>query len=141
MPKIKTRWYQAGLRFECTQCGNCCSGAPGCVWVTREDIQAISEFLGRSDGKLDKSQLRRVGLRFSLTEKPDGDCIFLKREGGKTMCSIYPVRPVQCRTWPFWNGNLRTPDHWNEATTICPGINHGPLHNFVRIEELRVKLQ
>ena len=140
MPKIKTRWYQAGLRFECTQCGNCCSGSPGYVWVTREDIQAISEFLGRSDGKLDKSQLRRVGLRFSLTEKPDGDCIFLKREGGKTMCSIYPVRPVQCRTWPFWNGNLRTPDHWNKAVTICPGINHGPLHNFVRIEELRVKL-
>ncbi|MFM1805538.1 MAG: hypothetical protein RL136_2417, partial [Planctomycetota bacterium] len=29
-------WYAEGLRFECTQCGNCCSGGPGAVWFTPE---------------------------------------------------------------------------------------------------------
>ena len=38
MPKFP--WYAAGLRFFCTQCGDCCSGAPGFVWVNEEEIAA-----------------------------------------------------------------------------------------------------
>ena len=36
------------------------------------------------------------------------DCVFLKEdpERGRKTCSIYPVRPLQCRTWPFWPENL-----------------------------------
>ncbi len=135
----REKWYQAGLRFECTQCGNCCSGKPGYVWVTKADIARIAKFLGRTDGSLDAKHLRRAGLRYSLTEKPGGDCIFLKREGGKTMCGIYPVRPLQCRTWPFWSQNLRSPNTWNEAQTKCPGMGRGKRHDFVQIETLRTK--
>ena len=135
----REKWYQAGLRFECTQCGNCCSGKPGYVWVTKADIARIAEFLGRTDGALDATYLRRAGLRSSLTEKPGGDCIFLKREGGKTMCGIHPVRPLQCRTWPFWSQNLRSPNTWNEAQTKCPGMGRGKHHDFVQIETLRTK--
>jgi len=135
----KDKWYQAGLSFECTQCGNCCSGAPGYVWATKEEIRRISEFLGRDDGWLESKHLRRVGFRYSLTEKRDGDCIFLKRDGKQTMCSIYPVRPLQCRTWPFWRQNLRSPDAWNTAHETCPGINHGRQYDFVEIESIRTK--
>jgi Fe-S-cluster containining protein len=138
VPTLKTKWYQAGLNFECTQCGNCCSGAPGYVWVNKQEIKAISEFLGRTDGKLDKGQLRRIGLRHSLTEKPGGDCIFLKWANGKSMCAIYPVRPKQCRTWPFWSPNLRSPDAWNETSTGCPGMGRGRRYDFVQIEQIRL---
>ncbi len=130
----RSKWYQNGLRFECTQCGNCCSGDPGYVWATREEIRAIAGFLGRSDGWLDREQVRRVGLYYSLTEKPDGDCIFLKREKGKALCTIYPVRPVQCRTWPFWDQNLRSPEAWEAARHNCPGMNKGRHFDFVQIE-------
>ncbi|MHC4067164.1 MAG: YkgJ family cysteine cluster protein, partial [Planctomycetota bacterium] len=97
MLKTKAKWYQEGLRFECTQCGNCCSGPPGYVWVTKEEIRAIAKLLGRTNGTLDQSLLRRVGLRYSLTEKPGGDCIFLRRQDGSSHCSIYAARPRQCR--------------------------------------------
>ncbi|MEK7757087.1 MAG: YkgJ family cysteine cluster protein, partial [Planctomycetota bacterium] len=80
----KDKWYHDGLKFTCTQCGNCCSGDPGYVWATKEEVHQIAEFLGRPDGRLDKTHLRRVGLHYSLTEKPDGDCVFLTRENGKT---------------------------------------------------------
>jgi len=137
---LREKWYRDGLRFECTQCGNCCSGDPGYVWATKEEIRRISEFLGRDDGWLDKAHLRRVGLRYSLTEKPDGDCIFLKRENGNTMCGIYPVRPLQCRTWPFWNVNLKSKQGWDEIhRTKCPGMNTGEHHAFVQIETIRTK--
>ena len=135
----KERWYQSGLSFECTQCGNCCSGDPGYVWATKDEVAKIAEFLGRPDGRLDDTQLRRVGFRYSLTEKPDGDCIFLKRENGKGICSIYSVRPTQCRTWPFWNQNLRSQDAWNRAHQTCPGMNHGQHHDFVQSEVARTK--
>ncbi|MFQ5492289.1 MAG: YkgJ family cysteine cluster protein, partial [Phycisphaerae bacterium] len=137
VPNVKTKWYQAGLNFTCTQCGHCCSGPPGYVWVTRREIKGIAEYLDRKDGKLAPSQLRRVGLRHSLTEKSNGDCIFLVRQNGKATCSIYPVRPVQCRTWPFWDGNLHSPDDWNRAAETCPGINRGQHHDFVTIETRR----
>ncbi len=135
----REKWYAAGLHFECSQCGNCCSGPPGFVWVTKEEIARISKFVGREDGWLDKEQLRRVELRYSLTEKPDGDCIFLKRDGEKSFCGIYPVRPLQCRTWPFWTENLRSTDAWNRAALTCPGMNRGKEHNFVAIEDIRLR--
>jgi hypothetical protein len=53
------------------------------------------------------------------------------------MCSIYPVRPVQCRTWPFWNINLKSPDNWNTEAMTCPGMNCGELHDFESIEDRR----
>lgn len=135
----KEKWYGGGLRFECTQCGNCCSGPPGYVWVTREDIARIAESLGRSDGVLDRKYVRRVGLRYSLTEKPDGDCVFLKRKDGKSYCGVYDARPLQCRTWPFWSQNLRSANSWRQASETCPGMNNGKHYGFVAIEELRLK--
>lgn len=136
----KEKWYREGLSFECTQCGNCCSGDPGYVWATKDEVRRISEFLGRTDGWLDKTHLRRVGLRYSLTERADGDCVFLKRENGKAMCSIYPVRPLQCRTWPFWNDLLASKQSWGEvASSKCPGMNTGRAYNYVQIEGIRTQ--
>jgi hypothetical protein len=131
------KWYAAGLRFGCKRCGHCCSGAPGYVWVNRESVERIASFLGCEDGRLGREHLRRVGLRYSLTEKPGGDCIFLIREQGRTGCAIHPVRPAQCRTWPFWSENLRSASAWETAGRDCPGINSGKLHSSEQIEELR----
>ncbi len=136
MPVIpKAPWYTGGLRFTCTQCGNCCTGGPGYVYVTREEIGRIAEFLGNPDGELGPEHLRCVGRRFSLTEdKKSGDCCFLKQVDGKRVCSIYPVRPLQCRTWPFWDINLESPEDWREASLTCPGMNNGRPYNLVQIQ-------
>lgn len=133
------KWYRDGLHFTCRQCGRCCSGAPGYVWTTKEEIARISAFLGRTDGWLDREYLRRVRLRHSLTEKENGDCIFLEHCGKEARCAIYPVRPLQCRTWPFWPENLWSLDAWNEAHTKCPGINTGRHYDLDEIEAIRTK--
>lgn len=135
----RPEWYRDGLCFRCSQCGNCCTGAPGYVWVTKEEIRRIAEFLGRADGRLDKKHVRRVRLRYSLTEKQNGDCIFLGRAEGKIACAIYPVRPLQCRTWPFWKENLVSLDAWNHAHTKCPGMNTGRRFSFEEIEAIRMQ--
>jgi uncharacterized protein len=65
------------------------------------------------------------------------DCIFLDRETvpGKAVCGVYESRPSQCRTWPFWPENLRSPEAWARAGTKCPGLNEGKLHP-VRVVQL-----
>ncbi len=132
--KANCKWYEGGLAFECQQSGNCCSGEPGYVWVTKAEIRAIARYLGRTDDWLSKEHLRRVALRYSLTEQPDGDCIFLARKDGGTYCKINEVKPTQCRTWPFWRCNLESPDDWNMAAQKCPGMNRGRLHSLSEIE-------
>jgi uncharacterized protein len=128
-------WYQDGLCFACQQCGGCCTGAPGYVFVTGAEIEKIAAFLGRPGKGLTKMHLRRVGIRRSLTEDGrTGDCCFLKRADGKLACRIYPVRPLQCRTWPFWESNLRSPEHWAAAGDGCPGIDHGPSCDLKHIQ-------
>ena len=135
----KLKWYIGGLHFECSQCGNCCSGPDeGYIWITRAEIELLAKHLGLSVGQLRKKYLKRVGTRTSIIEEAvTRDCIFLTKIGGKKGCAIYPVRPNQCRTWPFWSGNLTKPDRWNDAAVKCPGVNRGRLYSFEEIEQIK----
>lgn len=128
-PGDRPPWYADGLRFCCSQCGNCCSGAPGHVWVTSEEVDRIAAHLALSPEQFRRQHTRPGGWGRSLLEKPDGDCEFLQHlPDGKTHCLIHSVRPVQCRTWPFWESNLRSTKTWEQTAADCPGISRGELH-------------
>lgn len=112
-------WYHEGLRFECTSCGQCCTGSPGYVWITPEEIITIAEHLGLDLDTFVAKYVRQVGSRFSLKEEPGTfDCVFLREK----KCSIYPCRPKQCRTFPFWPQHLASKEAWNQVATYCEGI-------------------
>jgi Fe-S-cluster containining protein len=134
------KWYKEGLCFSCVECGNCCTGPPGYVWVCQEEIRLIAQYIGRADGQLADDQVRQVGARCSLTERPNGDCVFLQElPNGQRACQVYPVRPLQCRTWPFWTSNLESQRSWAQAGRMCPGINRGRPHTLEQIEQIRAK--
>ncbi len=137
------KWYSQGLAFQCQGCGNCCSGPDeGFVWITRQEIELLAKKLNMTIGQLRKKYLRRYFNRVSLIEHPKTkDCIFLKSENGKKHCTVYQVRPNQCRTWPFWNSNLKSSNAWNNAAQNCPGINRGNLFSFEEIEKIRKQKQ
>ena len=113
------KWYKNGLCFSCTQCGMCCSGVPGYVWLTHEDVDNISTYLNISKEEFIKKYTRSVKGRLSLIElKPNYDCVFLKDH----KCSLYSSRPKQCKTFPFWEENLSSKQAWENAKEHCPGI-------------------
>lgn len=126
-------WYSGGLKFECTQCGHCCTGAPGYVWITIPELYRIAEMLGLDDREFSRKYVRKVNGKLSLIEKPNGECVFYDKG-----CTIYPVRPAQCRTFPFWPEIVERPSTWEKAAQECPGMNHGPDHTE---EEILAKLQ
>jgi len=137
--KNKSIWYVSGLYFECVQCSRCCSGPDeGFIWVSRAEIKFIADFLKISTRQVRQKYLKRVGLRTTIIEKPaTKDCIFLQKTDGQKRCVVYPVRPNQCRTWPFWPGNLVGPDAWNKATQKCGGINQGRFYSCDEIEKIK----
>jgi len=137
-PTPSDRWYADGLRFACQGCGRCCGGAPGYVWVTKDDLAAIADHLGMTVKAFRRTYVRRLWRGLSLKEKANYDCVLLDASG---RCVAYDVRPLQCRTWPFWPTNLVSRRAWQSAARRCPGIGQGPLYALEQIEALRAEME
>lgn len=133
-------WYHGGLKFTCSQCGDCCTGAPGFVWVNQEEVENLATAVGASSvAEFEKQFVRKVGTRRTLKERSNGDCVLFDPVARK--CTVYTDRPRQCRTWPFWDSNVRTPERWAETCAICPGSGQGKLHSIETIEAQRMVLK
>lgn len=146
-PTGKTDTKEVGLRFTCTQCGNCCTGPTGYVLFTDKEAGAMAKSLGVPKATFYEQYTRDTIVGRSLNENKTGygyDCVFLTRDEktGKTGCSVYKSRPEQCRTWPFWDSNLYTKRDWAEASKGCPGMDSGQLHppKHIRLTRERVEI-
>lgn len=130
-------WYKDGLRFSCTQCGKCCTGSPGFVWVNEEEIEKMAAFLNISIQDFIKTYTRQVGARLSLLEhRTNYDCVFLKNK----QCQVYGARPKQCRTFPWWKENVSSEAEWNETAERCEGIN-APGAPLISLEQIEQSIQ
>lgn len=137
MSKNSLPWYKNGLSFKCTGCGQCCTGFPGHVWVTMQEIQNMADVLKISSEEFLQKYVRKVGSKLSLKELPKTyDCIFLK---GKR-CMVYEARPSQCKTFPWWDENLENKEAWEDAASRCEGINH-PDAPLITLEEISSHLK
>lgn len=113
-------FFDLGLSFECQCCGACCTGAPGTIYVGPDEIDAIAGYIGLDPSELERRYLYPYKGSFSIQEDREGNCLFFD-----TGCTIYPVRPVQCRAFPFWFANVRSEVRWREIARQCPGIGKG----------------
>ena len=125
-------WYKDGLRFKCTGCGDCCSGGPGFVWVNKAEIAALAAEVGLDEAEFESRYVREIGVRKSLVELDNFDCVFL--DGKTRKCTVYNARPRQCRTWPFWDSTVRSPEAWAYTCEVCPGSGKGKLYQLEHIE-------
>ena len=117
-------WYAEGLRFECRQCGRCCRGPGGYVWLSPEETAAIAHALEMTPAAFGKRYLRNTLSGPALVDSASGDCPLLAGDG---RCRVYGARPRQCRTWPWWTQNVRSRADWNDEAERCPGMNRGRL--------------
>ena len=135
-------FYKDGLKFECQRCSACCRHEPGYVFLSKADLQDLSENLKISEKEFCDKYCRKVDIsgfsRISLNEKENYDCVFWENGG----CNVYKFRPLQCRTYPFWRPYLESEEDWNALASSCPGVNKGSIHPRDEIEEklaLRLK--
>ncbi len=106
----------------CESCGGaCCTGESGYIWAKYPEIEKMADFLNLTVEEFATMYLKKVKHRYSLIEKRLDDdnfaCIFFNNE--LKQCSIYAVRPRQCRTFPFWETFKNNKE---EVRNECPGI-------------------
>ena len=96
----------------------------GYVYLTEEDLTNAAAHVGLSAAVFEERYVYRTRHTLRL-RKPGGkaQCHFLG-EGG---CSIHPVKPAQCRVFPFWPELVESRREWTNTGKWCPGIGKGPL--------------
>ncbi|MFQ3548099.1 MAG: YkgJ family cysteine cluster protein [Termitinemataceae bacterium] len=124
-----------GLYFSCTQCSTCCRYESGYVFLSQKDVQRLASAVGMSYTEFISLYCRWVPCegskeRLSLKEKSNYDCIFWN-----TGCTVYEARPLQCRTYPFWDSIVVSQEAWNTVKTECPGMDQGAWHSPEEIDE------
>ena len=128
--------YKKGIRFECQGSGNCCvsRNSYGFVYVSGIDLKRFSKYFKISLKKFKEKYCQITDGFIHLAEKPElyGNCIFLRDK----KCSVYNSRPSQCRTWPFWNDNMKAKVWNNDIAVNCPGIGKGEIIKKKEIDKL-----
>jgi len=118
--------YAKGIKFQCQGSSNCCvsRGSYGFVYLSKKDILRLSKYTNLKIKDFIKLYcVKHAGFIHFKEHKKNGECQFLE----KKRCSIYVARPTQCRTWPFWDENMKT-KIWNEEIVFfCPGIGKGKI--------------
>lgn len=130
----KQPFYAGGLRFSCIRCSACCRYESGYVFLSEKDIALLA-----AEQKMDRDSFLQTYCRWiafgggveylSLKEKTGYDCIFWQ-DG----CGVYAGRPLQCRTYPFWDSIMVSAEAWERAKSECPGMGKGELQSMARIE-------
>ena len=85
--------------FACLRCGRCCHG-PGDVFLLGGEEQRIADLLGLELYAFTTAYTRLTADRsaLSLSERPDGACIFLQPD---STCRIQAAKPQQCLAFPY----------------------------------------
>lgn len=124
--------YPVNVRFSCNQCGLCCGDTKQktrhilfleseAKSIASQTNLEITDFSFQIDDKLP--------FRYEMKKTSKGKCVFLK----ESKCTIYPMRPLICRFYPF---ELRFEKaqqmHVFDFTLECPGIGQG--NDFRKID-------
>jgi Fe-S-cluster containining protein len=130
----KKPFYTRGLCFSCTRCSSCCRHESGFVFLSRGDAELLVKELKMEYTAFVETFCRWVpdpvsgeAPRLSLREKANFDCVFWD-EG----CVVYSCRPLQCRSFPFWESIMRSETVWKNLD--CPGKDRGAFHGPNEIE-------
>ena len=138
-------WYttQSSLPFECTSCGKCCQ-TKGSVWMSPQDVRQASDWLQMEESTfisryashtLDPTRTNQLTTTTTATtatstatttnsntspwvrlrNNSQEHCIFLTID---KKCQIYPVRPIQCKTYPFWTNVMSSKQSWNDEVRL-----------------------
>jgi len=116
---------QKGIRFQCQQCGQCCI-RPGRVYFSEEEINRGANHLDITSKDFIKKYINSLKRGFHVSDSHES-CPLYKEGIG---CSIYPVRPIQCSTFPFWETNFITLTAENNLYKECPGMGKGKFYPY-----------
>jgi len=132
-----------GIYFSCTGCSRCCSAdQEGFVFVYWEDIINMKKSLNIPLEEIAKKFLMITQYDYTIWDQNLEDtgetnnldtlvlnyekkskCLFLSKENGRNICTIYLHRPYQCQLYPFWNLIMESEIEFQSHKSVCPGFS------------------
>ncbi len=116
----KGKFWHEGLQFSCHGCGHCCTFPGGFVYGSEKEFRRIAEYLDLPFETFLERYTEEIDGCVSLVSPDGGPCVFYDRG-----CTIYPVRPSQCSSYPFWQDVLKSKRRWEREAETCGGMNRG----------------
>jgi hypothetical protein len=121
--------------FTCRRCGNCCKGYGG-TFIAETEIKKIAAHIHTDPNTFVENYCQISGGKTILAQAEDMYCIFW--DG---LCTIHPVKPRMCKTWPFIESVLIDIHNWHIMASLCPGIRtdlpDGIIKAYVAKERLK----
>lgn len=119
--------YPGKYVFTCTRCGKCCSSGPN-VALTIFDVVRMARFLRVHWREFITNYVKVVIadiVPYMLLKGDEkGRCIFLSwSHDGKSVCTLYPARPMRCRTYPILVESLKPRRLYIDPES--PGVGQG----------------
>lgn len=116
----KGKYWHDGLQFSCQGCGHCCTFPGGFVYGSEKEFRRIADYLDLPFETFLERYTEEIDGRVSLVSPDNGPCVFYDGE-----CTIYPVRPSQCSSYPFWQDILKSKRRWEREAETCRGMEKG----------------
>ncbi|NPA23953.1 MAG: YkgJ family cysteine cluster protein [Crenarchaeota archaeon] len=116
--------------FTCNNCGLCCEGP---VELSENDYKRLKSICDDVDRHIEvrkrNGKVRRI-LRPVEKGELVQECIFLRREGDKRICSIYENRPSYCKLYPLFVAYSRNMRKMYVDILHCPEVRHENTNNM-----------
>jgi len=117
--------YPRKIRFECEKCALCCGDTKDRVRrillleieakrISQKTHKGVDSFAEKLDGF--------EPYVYMMKKTENGKCVFLK----DNLCTIYQIRPLICRFYPFELKEDENHKHAFAYTVECPAIGKGP---------------
>lgn len=127
--------YPENVRFQCTRCTKCCGDTPTKTRhiimidvearrICEATLQSIVTFAHRIEG--------RTPYVYEIRKNQTGKCVFLNKDS----CTVYALRPLVCRFYPFKLKPRKRGGHLFSFTNECPGIGKGKRLTLEEFREL-----
>ena len=116
--------YPRNVGFNCKRCALCC-GDTGHktrrILLLGSEAHQISKETQLALDRFTEEVKGFEPYKYRMRKTKNGKCVFL--EGNS--CSIYNLRPLVCRFYPFQLKNLNDNSYVFSCTYECPGVKKG----------------
>lgn len=113
--------YPKNVHFSCTKCGLCCGDTAKKkrhILLLEKEAELLKAHTKQEISAFADKIPEKVPYVFEM-HKTSGKCVFLKNN----QCTIYEVRPLICRFYPFEMSTDKNGVYKFRATDECPAVS------------------
>jgi len=114
--------YPKNLRFSCNRCGICCGDTPEKtrhVLLLNTEAERLAQFVRKRVGEFAEKVEGKAPYVYETKKSHEGKCVFYT----DSQCSVYRLRPLVCRFYPFELAPSEREIFRFRATYECPCIS------------------